>query len=400
MNQLFFYRKMSGLPRSYTNHFQQKWYYRLVPGSEGRALMSDYPLETLRESIIVCWTPKLHENNPVRMYSKFNSVVEFYRYQQRTEPNAFYEIILGEYPQKPHFDLDLKGVSLDEANAIVDRLILAIRVILERFQVHWIPETDLLIYTSHGFEKHSFHIVLNNHSHANNVEAKAFYQLVIAEMPEPDRQFIDPAVYSPRQQFRILGSSKLGVHRPKIFAMPWGSIEHRYLEEPETPELRKLMDFEESLVSCTHTCRLLPSFLPEQTRESNLIPREFDDITEEIAKAAINLLKSKSPNAWPYRPLGIRGGMILLKRVQPSMCRTCNRVHQMENPFMTVVKKETEFVVYFNCRRSRNSWIVGSIPIPGVQKVDSISQSWIQDVIGRVIDISKESRGQTFKSSD
>lgn len=388
---------MSGIPRSYSLHSQHKWYYRLVPSSEGRALMNDYPLSTLIDSLIVCWTPKNQKDgSPQRMYGRFNSYLDFYRYYQTAEPKAFYEIVLGEFAQKPHFDLDLQNVTTEYADSVVNRLIEAIGVVFKRFNVHWIPENDLLVYSSHGGTKHSYHIILNNHSHGSNLEAKEFYQLIVAEMPPGDRDFVDPAVYSPRQQFRFLGSSKLGAQRPKVSAMPWNGVVHQYLEEPENDEIRKLMDFEESLISVTHGCRLLPTFLPDHPAEFSV--SEHLDITEETAKAAINLLKSKSPNAWPYRPLGIRGGMILLKRVQPSMCRICQRVHHMENPFLTVVTKETEFIVYFNCRRSRQSWMVGSIPIPGAVTPTVISQTWMQDIMFRLRDVAGEPRGPKFKT--
>jgi hypothetical protein len=42
--------------------------------------------------------------------------------------------------------------------------------------------------------------------------------------------------------------------------------------------------------------------------------------------------------------------IILLKRHFASMCRTCNRVHEHENPFLLIIGEERD--VYLDCRRN------------------------------------------------
>ena len=54
--------------------------------------------------------------------------------------------------------------------------------------------------------------------HENNIEAKAFYQLVINELPVDCRSkgFLDGMVYSSFQNFRLPWCQKINSDRPKI----------------------------------------------------------------------------------------------------------------------------------------------------------------------------------------
>ena len=78
---------------------------------------------------------------------------------------------------------------------------------------------NVLIYTSHGGNKRSIHIVLNKLAHTDHTEAKLFYNEVCKEITiytkaiytkDKYLDFIDPAVYKSNQQFRVLGSQKVG----------------------------------------------------------------------------------------------------------------------------------------------------------------------------------------------
>jgi len=55
---------------------------------------------------------KNDEEIGLRQYYKFNHLDEFYDYYMTKKDQSgvvdHYETILGEYPQKPHFDIDIK----------------------------------------------------------------------------------------------------------------------------------------------------------------------------------------------------------------------------------------------------------------------------------------------------
>ena len=104
---------------------------------------------------------------------------------------------------------------------------------------------DLLLYSSHGSNKRSWHILINNKCHDGNKEARAFYQAVLVKVrvltngKYMQSEFIDPGVYSPRQQFRLIGSQKPGTGRPKIFCEQFvlSGIRYSHIYNEDVSEL-------------------------------------------------------------------------------------------------------------------------------------------------------------------
>jgi len=239
---------------------------------------------------------------------------------------------------------------------------------------------DVLIYSSHGSSKKSFHVIVNNYCHYDNKEARRLYDLVFERLSNhinpgetcsmgkkyPHlRKWIDPNVYSSKQQFRILGSQKVRSNRPKILEKVWyyqgNPIEHKYVETPESPGHEMILQLEESLVSNTSSCNILPSFLdetnPSNTLGSNILCRDVEDISMELAVRALKLCAAKAnitinDPKFPYKINSIRGGLVLLKRIRPSRCQICKRIHEYENPYLIIVGSEDIKTVFFDCRRA------------------------------------------------
>lgn len=393
----------------YTSGDGRKWYYLLVERGEIEAvdetqggqvitvpraakskaipLLSEIPLSELGGKLLVC----LHKEE--RMFTVFDSFFDFANYiRPITDPHrCFYEIIIGDFPQKPHFDIELSRKDHEDIfdtinpESVKDEVIAALLEVLEGKGVKLDLTRDVLLYSSHGRDKISFHIVVDNYCHCNNVEAKQLYQKVVAKLPAHLTALrpavLDHAVYSKKQQFRMLGSQKFGSGRKKVFHKDWTfrgqPVSYRYVESPENPQHEYLMQLESSLVSNTGMCLMLPTFFEEgDTRPDNY---EYKEISPETATRAIQLLAdyagmTPDDKRFPYQLLDIKGSIIVLKRLRPSMCRICSRVHENENPFLFVIEE----TVYFHCRRApgNKKLYVGKIgegPVKGPTQIVSVA---------------------------
>ena len=335
-------------------------------------LMSSYSERDLSQGFIVCGIT--HQESHI--FALFPSYVSFARYHLllAEKKRCFFEVILGDHAQKPHFDIEVEpekipGLSPDELATFAEELLAKFLPVLittfeETYRVKLDLQSDVLIFTSHGREKRSFHIIIDNYAHNNNREAKAFYEEVIKGLDEELRVFIDHSVYSKTQQFRISGSQKKGSGRIKVLLGIWQyqgkAIEYRYREEPRNDGHRFILLLEASLISYTNNCKLLTNLLPEvEAKKGNLNwDRESDDLHHETVKVAFNLLGKRSGVSvtipgFPYEVRDVIGTLILLKRKYPSNCQICHRIHEHENPYLLVVTDDNKIRhVYFDCRRA------------------------------------------------
>ncbi len=381
-----------------------KWYYRLkekkdMQGRIQKGMFSDHPRHTLTSALIVALSYNDTTTNKVfRLYTFFKSYLEYGMYQMKLPQNerCFYEIILGESTQKPHFDVDIANspnttnnttnnttTQTTDGEAVKDDLVASIVKTLKDRDIELNMSLDILIYTSHGPDKQSYHVIVNNHCHANNVESKAFYDAVMDHVNHNYAQWIDRAVYSPTQQFRIVGCQKIGSKRIKTFQKKWmyqgKEINYEYPEEPDSPEHEMVMQLEASVIGFTGNCRFLPPFEPRADQIKHYT--ESDDITTDDASNAIKLIGAAgniSPHdpRFPYQFTGINGPIVMLKRTKPSRCKICDRVHQHENPYLLVVGEEKS--VFFFCRRApeHKKLFLGKLnPIPEDQGMDGTDQN-------------------------
>lgn len=378
-----------------------RWYYRLVPQHDkdqetshpGWGLLDEHPINTLDGWLVVCLVVltaslpgRRHTENKkptTLLYSAFRTYVEFYHYMLKfaEHKRSFFEIILGEYAQKPHFDVDIDledlavllgnvslGAAEEYADSVFEALVDAIVTVLAKYGIAIDPKEDILEYTSHGVTKRSYHVLVGRYCHPNNTEAKAFYAEVVAAMDKDKAKWVDKSVYSPRQQFRLLGSQKLGSMRPKRYHPTWRyhgqDITHCYLEAPDSQEHEALIQFEESLVSQTSSCTMLPMIGDGGRNDLRSLTRTgtFDDpygdpdlepnLAREALKTVRNYGKATTVD-FPYQLTAIKGNLLILKRLHPSRCPICCRVHEHENPFLTVGPNNDGLrSVYFHCRRA------------------------------------------------
>lgn len=405
-----------------------KWYFRLLPkksedGKRKIGLFTDHPRSTLGKSLVISLS---HYDNKTqkefRLFSYFKSYLDYGIYHSKLPPEerCFYEIILGENNQKPHFDIDIDN-SFNEINGdeVRDNLIDAIIEVLKEKGVSINVHKDILIYTSHSMatekkRKQSYHVIIDNHCHVNNIEAKAFYYKVTEHVKPEFEKWIDSAVYSSLQQFRTSESRKINTTRVKTFQPIWRyhdiEIKYEYPEEPDSPEHAFVMQLESSIIGYTGNCRFLPPFDPKPDQIKSY--QDTDDVTHEEATEAIKLVGlagkiDPSDSRFPYKFLGINGPIVMLKRIKSSKCKLCDRIHENENPYLLVVGEEKS--VYFHCRRAANgkSLFLGKLspletpPCEKVnvddEKVNQVKINWTKNVIEKVQQIARNGNANDKK---
>ena len=352
-----------------------QWYYYLLPKGEGankgKSLFATHPRSTLINKFIVCWdyTDDITRKK-TKLYGCFDNYLNFALYFLNVEPHlrSFFEIILGERMQKPHFDIDM-DLSDEEIRSGVDQKVLddLINTI-----VQFIPEIniekDVCIYSSHADNiaekknKRSYHIIINHFFHANNKEAKAFYYAVMGKLPKEyfDKSWIDHSVYSKTQQFRTYLSKKIGTDRTKIFLDKWTfngqHVKHIADENAEDEKMQFLINLEESIVSARPgNCKPLPNFTIPDEFIKNKHYQSGENVEYDLAMEAISLLAHSvgttvGADNFPYSFDRIDGPFVVLKRRKASKCRLCNRVHQKQNPYLLIVPENKN--VFFHCRRA------------------------------------------------
>jgi hypothetical protein len=335
----------------YIDKEKRKWYYRLVEKEENATkfttpLLSEHSIGELSDKLVVC------QYINTRLYTIFDSYLEFSNKYNMIEPShrCFYEVIFGNLPQKPHFDIDIDlnrfNVDKDE---ILNNVLKSIKNNLKIVGIELNECRDVMIFSSHSAIKISFHIVIDNYCHSDNNEAKQFYKKVLEELPKEYCNYVDHAVYSKTQQFRMVGCQKYGSNRPKIFMKE----KYEFIETPENPKHELNMTLSASLVSNTSYCKLLPSFFSEDDKPQRTF---VDDVSDQDIKNATQLLLDEKST---YKILSVVGGIISLKRLRPSFCKVCNRVHENENPYIMIIEDN----VYFDCRRSAGKkYFLGKIP--------------------------------------
>jgi hypothetical protein len=414
-------------------------------------------------------------------FAVFKDFIEFSTYRQKIPPNdwCFYEVILANTFRKPYFDIDIDQALIDEllqkeenvsgkkaspkdddtetlsddiptdvsdgqdfpeedyyddddfrnilsshthlGNYILSKVITNTVKIFKKKGIILKTETDILVYQSHRTGKTSYHLVINNYCHQNNIEAKQLYNKVVkyvkrdiksetknsdAEIKSiisllPYQKIIDNSVYSRTQQFRTVESHKPGTSFTKKFIkslnLPDLQIDHKYVEEPDDLDHETVIILDESLVTNTNSCTILPPFSGKNTYaeyKQNNRAIVSADVTKEMARFAINMLATNSgitaeDRRFPFKIQSISGGLVLLKRTKPSRCSLCSRVHDSENPYLIIGGDGNAMKrpVYYHCRRAPVSQkkYLGDIDN---EDFKSKLEEWAQSkIVGEVLEI-------------
>jgi hypothetical protein len=341
----------------------RRWYFRLVPKDGGKSLMDDHTQDEINKSLIICYSAGTLPNgsksfnkkgNPRKLYSLFDDYIDLYKYMEQFLPHqrCFFEMIPGEKPQKPKFDVDAKGKDEKEVDGLIDCLLTSIVASLKEMGRDVVPSRDIAIYTSHGKTTRSYHIVVYGYYCDNVWESFAFYQKVVTKISHPLVECVDRAVYSSRQQFRVLGSEKYDSGRTKTLVDTFsidGDVYTHHIPKGQPPHLHHLRT---SLIQFISDSERLPS-LKIETK----VRRERKEICEDDLDRMINLFFDNFEDADAFAVRCTLPTSVVLDRIRPSHCPTCSKIHETENPFLFL----EDSVVYFSCRRTFERTYVGVI---------------------------------------
>ena len=355
----------------------KSWYYHLISNSDHPGLFTEeqlrnFPsnLHRLNQPLLISQSYKTNAGKVKPRFALFSNISEFYYYYLDTplHDHAFFEVVLSHQVQKPRFDIDIPTPDPDIGQRVVGWLI---SIVMKELSM---DPNDILIFDSSSSHKQSYHVVLNKLAHANSGEAKAFYCNIIQQIPKEAAQFIDPSVYSSKQQFRILGSAKLETMRFKRLKESWEYAGYKGNTEKIPNNVYPTLRFPsfwnntwdlsrfgnqliESMLTLTSDCKMMKVYeSPRPVLKMEVNPDM--DITADMAEEALNIyLMSEGirPDLQPFSIDKILGRLILLKRNMATHCPLCLRDHESENPYLILVTPQgggNDIVVKYHCRRA------------------------------------------------
>ena len=306
-----------------------------------------------------------------RWFGKFAGADEFFEFMMKfpLEKRNFFEKIISPY-RKMIFDIDVevgKFKDLQLKNVLESSMEheeysyrLLERVLNETHRLFPFDQHRAKIYESHAKDgsKLSFHVIIDEKLHYQ--DCKNLMEAVTLMLTEEERnkKFVDPAVYGSNQSLRMLGNCKHGTGRIKNLITMW-EFDGKIVETTYNSELEQFLD---SLIGLRENDNYeLRSFapmkgtVPKKTCKRHGLVKTFspdnkDIVLTEIQLRALDLLQKRTDC---YGVRGIDGNFITLNRVKKGYCEICQREHDSENGFMSIMGEE--HVVILFCYRQRSS---------------------------------------------
>lgn len=371
----------------FVDSLTKKWWYSFNEG-----LLGETSIDRLQNKIVITLEAKHQKKNEKQyLYGYFDNPEQLYNYIQKIPlcNRHFYEKIIGRFPQKPHFDIDIDltiDTEMNEEifNDLITEMVQLIDASLIERNIQIDIYRDILIFTSHSEKKLSGHLIIDHYCHNNHKEAYGFFQDVTKRMTTDYVKFIDPHVYRSTQDFRLLGSTKYGKNRYKIFRPKWlfNGIEVEYVEDDP------FSIFKSSLVSWVEDCTIIPPYEPQEVEKvdplyyntfdylANMMNKNKNDnnyqydstpLTAEEVKRAIAAVKKYyleelKFSYFPFKFSRVSGRIISFKRLRPSLCPICSQVrHNVDNihtsitPFLIINKKG---VIKYRCYQDQTKTFI------------------------------------------
>jgi hypothetical protein len=359
----------------------KRWYYRLK-GEKGLldSLSDDDKMSHLIVSFI--------NIEGKRFYTSFDNYIQFLNYMLKIseEKRNFHEVTIDRRPQKMRFDLDIKKfkyyedkkieeVNEQQVQMFFDGLIQATIEQFEDFGFPLDPMKNLLVFSSHGKEKWSYHIIIDGFYCDNHQEAGELYKRIVKRIPSDQQKYLDwldSSIYSVNHCLRTLGSVKDGIvdgiveRRIKILEKSWRWKDQRidfvYSEKPRTEAHRLSLEFERCFLSLTENCFPIPNLVQKYHSEDGLSEKKPEKADEVVLDFGFRLFQSIYGDIYSY--FGTMGNIIMMTRNRPSGCPICERVHEKDNGFLMIKPIHSDnnvldkYEIYFDCRRSNGKKIM------------------------------------------
>ena len=362
-----------------TGDFPQ-WFYRLggkaTEGEgKGRALLDG--VEDSDTGLFMSY----QKDDGKYKYTRFDNYCEFFKYNETLEEwnMRFHEIARPHVEQKPRFDIDLKRSHLPEGADIMDygdhivsQLLEAIIAVLDKDSTPLDLTRDVALFQSHGEDKYSVHLIICGFKHQNNTEARAFYELVINELDDPEvARFIDSAIYGNNRTLRVLGSGKLGDVRYKAHqdTIIYKGKSYTFKVEDaggsHGPDYEKLAIMGASLITHASHLKPLPAYAPEG--DTQCLGLKIPEGVYQDMISAYNDYSSEMIDSSAYEVRDWSGGMVFLSRVASGYCGICARTHEGDGALLWCSITRETAKVWFKCRRSEKGTSIVIAELEGVQ---------------------------------
>lgn len=293
----------------------------------------------INDCFVVAEQYRTKYNNTSYNYLVFDCIDNFIKYRDECEEKPFHEVIFGWQQQKIKFDIDFDD---DPDDSFVEELLRSVdEAICTTMYIEYreIIDSDYIINTtSTGFDENaqrrkcSFHKIIAGFYVSDNNEAKEFTKRFLLNLPPIYHKYIDGGINKQIQNFRLIGCHKLGSQRTK-----------RLTDESAT------MYVDDDTIIQKVNGTLLQS-LTDEPDEPDEIMIVSDDID-----AAINIV-TNAGLLEHHQFTKTVNTLLCFKRLSPSQCNICQRVHVSENSLMVTMSYNDGICDVFElCRRDENS---------------------------------------------
>lgn len=208
---------------------------------------------------------------------------------------------------------------------------------------------DIIICDSSDDTKFSRHVIIDKYMVDNNNEAKHFAQTLINEcrfiqqlFKDQSKTPIDMQVYSKNQCFRIAGCHKYGSKRVKKIISDHVQMQTFITYTKDCELLPKLLTNEESTATATAiTANAITATIEEPIELQKILETPTAQVHSELCLATHSPVKPNRKQSDPKTALdGLKisskqGNIIKYRREKPSMCVSCERVHDHDNAYVT-----------------------------------------------------------------
>ena len=351
------------------------WFYYLN-NKEKESLLNVKSVQ--KNNLVVC------QEEQQRKYTLFESYGQFLKYYNSQSTKCFYEIILTNQYRVPYFDVDVEDniESFDE-NVFKNMLHTKMKEIFGNNQ--------MLVYSSNTVKKKSYHILIRNVYLHNEKECANFYKFFIKDLDPNYAKYFDSSVYKSTQQFRIYGCHKYGKDNVKVLRK---DLCYNYTVPKRHLDSQEIYNLYSSLLTNITGCTYLEGF--EEIEVSR--PITLGAASQGDVEKVLDMVYYKfSYDLFTYCETKESNGNLLLtfRRKAASYCKNCNRVHEHENPFVTVVGLERN--VYFYCRRGEQKEYLGKLGAPSVPEVSVDDIPIIDNLVNELEEISLKFQTPKYK---
>lgn len=265
------------------------------------------------------------------------------------EYRNFYEVILGQEPQKPHFDLDIDADDGVNHELILSDFLKVLRACLCAPYADLSDlSNDILVCSSHGTNKWSYHVILPKYYHSNCHEALYIcnkIKTILTNNKSPAAKYLDTSVYKSVQQFRLLYCTKLDKNRFKKIDKTFKINGTPYTAKRSSDRIEELML---SMITCVDV-NTMKHISVQVSMPKNIEDKDQTTLVKKRVNAIYPTLEFDKKESFCYS----------FRNRSGYHCLLCNRVHEHENPFVTIHNiNKTEKDIRFWCRRNQLNYKV------------------------------------------